>query len=436
MRVTLISPTPPSSSSARSAVRAATSLSLALLVLAASGAGVSTADAAVATGVSQAGIVPVVLDDGPGGNAICADVPGLSGMTSSDRLEVKGDSLAGTLPAGLVATLGANKRSLSWTSTFGISAVIVKGGDAANVYIYDPAGLADQDLVAPLRPSGQAADVSNVTFCWDPDPQPPIDDPDLLALCFDAATKLDVGDIVSLAGPIAIVDGMVVAATVPAGVIVTYDAMTEQVDFTAPFEVVVAVTASPDPVVHVLAPASTSGSIPLPSNPGGGQLALCGLDTSVVVAVSCAQTGATAELGPIEIRGAAIDDALLPSSITRLDLTASIAFESTVPVVGVMVEASSSVLYAFAEPVLAGSIPVDVGEEDVLDLTFCVLTRTSDPVSTVLSDSPSPGLASTQDPTEIATGGGPSGRTTLSLIAFVILALSGSSTMLLWSRGG
>ncbi len=366
-------------------------------------------------------------------------------MSSSDRLEVRGNGLAGTLPDGLVATLSANKRSLGWTSTFAISAVIVKGGDASNVYVYDPAALSDGQLVAPLRSNGQAADVSNVTFCWDPDPEPPIDDPDLVALCLAEATKLDIGAIVSFAGPITIVEGDVVASTVPEGFIVTFDPMTEQIGFVAPFEVVVAVTLASDPVVHLIDPPSTSGSVPLASNPGDGDIVLCGLDTSVAVTVSCAQVGADGELGPVPIRAGSVDPSALPAEIVALDLEASIAFVATVPVVGVMVEASEPVLYAFATPVLTGSIPVTVDEETDLDLTFCVLAATTvdsgggtggGPSVTSESNPITPAQAEAQDPTEIATGGGPSGRTLLSLFAFVVLALSGSSTMLLWSRGG
>ena len=36
----------------------------------------------------------------------------------------------------------------------------------------------------------------------------------------------------------------------------------------------------------------------------------------------------------------------------------------------------------------------------------------------------------------IPTGGGPAGRTALALLAFVVLALAGSMTLLVWSRGG
>jgi len=411
------------------AIRATFSLASALLVLAASSATTGAALALAASGASGAGVVPVVVGDGAGGNATCAEVPGLDGMTSSERLEVKGNRLAGTLPAGLSATLSSDKRALSWTSTFPISAVIVKGGTASNLYVYVPARLADEQLVAPPRSGGGAVDISNVTFCWDP--RPPIDDPDLVALCLAEARLIETREIVSVAGPIAIVDGAVVESTVPDGVLITYDAMTELVGFVAPFEVVVAVTAASAPVLHPIDPPAEEGFVPLSSNPGDGEIVLCGLDTTVVATVSCARIGANGELGPVAIRDGAVDTESLPREIVSLDLTASAAFVSTVPVVGVIVEASEPVLYAFATPVLAGSIPVDVDAENPIDLTFCTLVT-----STGQTDPGDLSLTGDGDPTTIATGGGPSGRTTLLLVAFVILALSGSSAMLLWSRGG
>jgi hypothetical protein len=39
------------------------------------------------------------------------------------------------------------------------------------------------------------------------------------------------------------------------------------------------------------------------------------------------------------------------------------------------------------------------------------------------------------DPTVIPTGGGPSGRTPLAMLSFVILSMVGATSMLLWSRG-
>ena len=63
-----------------------------------------------------------------------------------------------------------------WTSTLGICAVIVKGGDDANVYYYDPLSYGDTNLHAPINPSGEPAGISHITFCYStPQPQPAID---------------------------------------------------------------------------------------------------------------------------------------------------------------------------------------------------------------------------------------------------------------------
>ena len=57
---------------------------------------------------------------------------------------------------------------MSWSSTFGIGAVIMKGGQAgANVYTYTPPALGDSGLETPINPSGQNADLSHISFCYD-----------------------------------------------------------------------------------------------------------------------------------------------------------------------------------------------------------------------------------------------------------------------------
>jgi len=393
-------------------------------------------------GTSTGGVSPFLYETGTGGNVACAEitqVANASSLSSSDRVDVQGNGFSGTFPAGLDVTLASNKRSISFTSTFAITAVIVKGGNAANVYVYSPtspARLADGGLVAPSNPGGGPADVSNVTFCWSTGGNGNGGNGvDIQALCLTEAAKADVGDIVSFTGPILIEDGAVVASSVPAGFIIGFDAMTEQVSFTAPWPVVVAITASSVPVVHLIDPPSTTGSVPFSSNPGDGELVLCGLDGSVVVTLSCAQTGADAELGPVEIREASYDPTALPAGIESLDLDASIAFVSTVPVVGIIVEASAPVLYAFATPLLSGSIPVTVGPEDEIDLVFCVLTASTSTGTTGSSSTTEAPLGATAaDPTEIATGGGPGTGLTLGLVAFTILALVASALLLIGTR--
>jgi LPXTG-motif cell wall-anchored protein len=55
----------------------------------------------------------------------------------------------------------------SWTSNIGVDVVIVKGGNASNVYTYDPESTADTGLHAPVNASGMFAGLSHVSFCYD-----------------------------------------------------------------------------------------------------------------------------------------------------------------------------------------------------------------------------------------------------------------------------
>jgi hypothetical protein len=93
-------------------------------------------------------------------------------------------------------------------------------------------------------------------------------------------------------------------------------------------------------------------------------------------------------------------------------------------------------------------IPVVVTDEDLVEVLFCATsvaddpTDPDDPVGPTSVDDPTddaaadPVVGALEDPTTIPTGGGPSGRTVLALLAFVILGLTGSMTLLVWSRGG
>ena len=115
-----------------------------------------------------------------GGNVTCADVGAYYGITldsSSGRIDFEGGAFDAAFPAGL--SVSTDGTFVSFSSTFAITAVIVKGGPSANVYYYDPAVLADTGLSAPLNPGGNIAGLSNITFCWngtsvdeDPDPEP------------------------------------------------------------------------------------------------------------------------------------------------------------------------------------------------------------------------------------------------------------------------
>ena len=62
--------------------------------------------------------------------------------------------------------------TFDWSSTFGIDAVIVKGGPGANVYTYNPESMGDTDLVTPPNPNNnnKPYGLSHINFCYDIDP--------------------------------------------------------------------------------------------------------------------------------------------------------------------------------------------------------------------------------------------------------------------------
>jgi len=72
--------------------------------------------------------------------------------------------------------VGENKITISnsdgtyfdWSAENAIGAVIVKGGNGAHLYSYDPQALSDTELFSPFNPSGNPAEVSHATFCWSP----------------------------------------------------------------------------------------------------------------------------------------------------------------------------------------------------------------------------------------------------------------------------
>ncbi len=57
---------------------------------------------------------------------------------------------------------------VDWSSNFGISEVIVKGGPVGNVYSYDPASMGDTDLTTPTNPNNNKPyGLSHVEFCYE-----------------------------------------------------------------------------------------------------------------------------------------------------------------------------------------------------------------------------------------------------------------------------
>lgn len=65
-------------------------------------------------------------------------------------------------------TINSDGTYFSWTSTLGIDAVIVKGGNNANVYVYSPEASTDTGLHSPINPNNhQPYGISHIEFCYD-----------------------------------------------------------------------------------------------------------------------------------------------------------------------------------------------------------------------------------------------------------------------------
>lgn len=210
--------------------------------------------------------------------------------------------------------------------------------------------------------------------------------------------------------------------------------------------------------------AMSDGGLVTPKNNGGNPADVSSLrfcwegDPPVEpVELTCDGVDDVVPLGPVMITaGSTVGP--LPSGIASVTPNAvDIAFTAEEPVAAVVVAASEPELFPFDPTVTSGTVDVALDGEDA-EVLFCVTQVADDPggsdddtsgsdddtVTTQTDDTDTAddaaddtdGAASVGDPTTIPTGGGPAGRTPLALVAFVIIALSGSTGLLLWSRGG
>lgn len=112
--------------------------------------------------ISMNGIVPEIHEGSNGGNVTCEQ---LGYNASSTRNDYNNGSFDDAWPSGITAT--TDGIFISWSSTFGISAIIVKGGPNANVYTYSPVSMGDSGLASPINANNQRPyGLSNLTFCW------------------------------------------------------------------------------------------------------------------------------------------------------------------------------------------------------------------------------------------------------------------------------
>jgi hypothetical protein len=392
-----------------------------LLTLAGPVAAVSAAD----TAISDAGITPQVWSGGGlGGNVTCAELAPPDDLISSPRMDWSGGKLVGGVPDGIEVSVVDSTR-VSWTSEWPITAVIIKGGPAAHVYRYVPALRADAGLVAPMNASGNPAELSNLTFCWlDEDDDGVVD---LLALCESTAAATGLGAIVSSSGVMRIRDGAVDPASVPAGHALDVDMMTERIDFLAPYQVVAVVTMVTDPIVHLIAPPSTSGSVAFTTNSGSGDIVLCGLAGGIVTQATCALMAGSTLFGPVRIRDWTIDPLHNHDELFLVMTTdGELDFVSDQQVAGVIVEASDPVVHAFEPSVLSGTIPLgldsETGDGDVSFCRFIAATDLGGGDDPVLQAAAETVQQQAPRPTEIASGEGPPSRPSFTLGALTLMA--------------
>ena len=117
----------------------------------------------LASTASAASVAPQLLTGNPG----CADLnPGWSEF-KIDRGNVDAGTYGNGTLSVTVTEIGG-RTSFSWSSDRSLDAVLVKGGDDTNAYVYDPEAFGDEGLTPPA-----AGSTSHVAFCYDPGDTPP-----------------------------------------------------------------------------------------------------------------------------------------------------------------------------------------------------------------------------------------------------------------------
>jgi hypothetical protein len=123
---------------------------------------------------NRASVTPILWTGGNGGNASCSDVDGGGWSNTSVRnnYNYQNGTFENEWPSGFSVTVKDGKYvdwSFSPPSGMCVArlAVIVKGGDNANIYLYKDGQTSDTNLCAPVNASENLADLSNLTFCWD-----------------------------------------------------------------------------------------------------------------------------------------------------------------------------------------------------------------------------------------------------------------------------
>jgi len=133
----------------------------------------------VTTVPSATGVSPVIIPGANnGGNRTCAEVAAAFGLSSGyflcgEKIDYSGSEFMGEFPDGLMVDVEDSKYVsfkmeepiMIGDKIYVVGAVIVKGGNAANVYFYPGGIMEDNGLVSPVNNSGRPAGLSNLTFC-------------------------------------------------------------------------------------------------------------------------------------------------------------------------------------------------------------------------------------------------------------------------------
>jgi hypothetical protein len=118
---------------------------------------------------SGSGVTPILV----AGNPSCATLPDDLLPGSHFEFTINGAPTNGTHTdnnTGFQVTIAnADKKFFDWSSLTGVDAVIVKGGDNADAFVYDLTAESNGDtlLHAQLADNGEYRDFSYVSFCWD-----------------------------------------------------------------------------------------------------------------------------------------------------------------------------------------------------------------------------------------------------------------------------
>ena len=116
--------------------------------------------------VSNEGITPIIINGANQGGNITCDEVGCSFDNSSGKVDYDDPLFTQKFLDQGITVIVTEGKYVQWTSILGLGAVIVKGSNDANVYVYPTLTYSDYGLAAPINASGTPAGLSNLTFCW------------------------------------------------------------------------------------------------------------------------------------------------------------------------------------------------------------------------------------------------------------------------------